>query len=357
MQKIIIDKPYSVKIEEVDIPKPGPGELLVKTELSGISSGTEMMLYRGTFPNFKLKKWAQWQDYPVCPGYELVGTVVEIGKDASSQGKDLKQMDSLGPKSNVMITTTADFKVGDRVICFGEHGEYAISPAVLSAKVPENIPSEEATLGVLTTTAMHCVRRSEIAYGDIVAIIGVGVLGFLTIQHMKNAGARHIIALDLDDSRLEIAKKCGADLVINPGKANPKQAIMDAFGILPDIVIEASGFKGTEQLAMEIARDRGRIVILGWHTDDINFMFGDFYFKELDLRATRAVGPEAGLPYAYVRYGSDQSLIWSMELMGKGLISGKFFKPTRFNYKDIAKAYDLIDKRDKSIGLQVILDW
>ena len=356
MKKIIIDKPYSVKIEEVDIPKPGPGELLVKTELSGVSSGTEMMLYRGTFPNFKLKKWAQWQDFPVCPGYELVGEVVEIGQDAAS-GKDLKQMDSLGPKSSVMLTTTADFKVGDRVICFGEHGEYAISPAVLAAKVPENITSAEATLGVLATTAMHCVRRAEVSYGDSVAVIGVGVLGFLAVQHLKNAGARHIIVMDLDDSRLEIARKCGADLLINPDKTNPQDAIMKIFGILPDIVIEASGFKGTEQLALDIVRDRGRVVILGWHTQDMNFMFGDFYFKEAELRATRAVGPEAGLPYAYVRYGSDQSLKWSMDLFEKGILSGKYFEPTRFSFKDIGKVYELIDKRDKAIGLQVILDW
>lgn len=356
MKKIIIDKPYSVKIEDVEIPKPGPGEILVKTELSGVSAGTEMMLYRGTFPNFKLKKWAQWQDFPVCPGYELVGEVVEIGKDAAGE-KDMKQMDSLGPKSSVLMTTTGDFKVGDRVICFGEHGEYSISPAVLSARVPDNISSSEATLGVLATTAQHCIRRSEVAYGDNIAVIGVGVLGFLTVQHLKNAGSRHIIALDLDDARLEIAKKCGADLVINPQKTNPQKAILDAFGILPDIVIEASGFKGTEQLAMDLVRDRGRVVILGWHTDDPSFMFGDFYFKELDLRVSRAVGPEAGLPYAYVRYGSDQSLKWSMELFKKGILSGKYFEPTRFSYKDIARVYDLIDKHDPSIGLQVILDW
>ena len=79
MKKIYIEGPRNVVIRDEAIPVPGPQQLLVKTELSGISAGTEMMLYRGTYPNLGLKKWAQWTDYPVCPGYELVGTVVAIG--------------------------------------------------------------------------------------------------------------------------------------------------------------------------------------------------------------------------------------------------------------------------------------
>ena len=140
MKKIYINGPYDVEIRDVPTPTPGPGEVLIKTQYTGISSGTEMMLYCGTFPNFKLKKWPQWTDYPVCPGYELVGTVVAIGQDAEVSG-DMSQLDSLQPKSDVLITKASDFKVGDRVICMGEHAEYACLPAEFVTKIPDNVSS------------------------------------------------------------------------------------------------------------------------------------------------------------------------------------------------------------------------
>ena len=356
MRKIIIDKPFNVEIKDVPIPVPKPGEILIKTELSGISSGTEMMLYRGTFPNFTLKKWPQWTDYPVCPGYELVGTVVEVCTDSKEQEYN-KQLDSLQPKSAVIKTDASEFKVGDKVLCLGEHSEYACLPSEFVAKIPEGVSSQEATLGALATTAMHAIHRAEIEYGDTVAIIGVGILGYLTMQHAKLAGTRKVIAIDKDDSRLEIAEKCGADLIINPDKECPTEKILEFNGVLADVVIEASGYKGTEQLALDIIRDRGKIIILGWHTDNIDFLFGDLYFKEAKIIATRAGGPEAGLPYAYVRWTSDQTMRYCLDLISEGKLSGKHFKPSIFKADEIKNVYKMIHNRDLRIGMQALLKW
>ncbi len=358
MKKIVIKGVRDVEIVDVPIPKPKEQELLVKTELTGVSAGTEMMLYRGTYPNFKLKKWPQWKGYPVNPGYELVGTVVEIGESDKKNEGATSQIDSLGPTSAVIKTDVSEFKIGDRVVCMGEHGEYAVVPAVLAAKVPDNVSSKEATLAILGTTAMHAIRRAKIEYGDTVAVIGCGVLGYLVMQHAKNNGARRVVVLDIDDSRLEMAKKAGADVCINPGKVDSVAELRaNNNGILADVVIEASGFKGTEQQALDLVRERGRIVILGWHTENVEFLFGDFYFKETELIASQAIGPEAGLPYSYVRWTSDQSIKWSVELISCGKLTGKHFTPSVFSYKDIAKVYELIDKRDPSIGMQTILMW
>lgn len=366
MKKIFIEGPRRVVIRDEAIPTPGPQQLLVKTELSGVSAGTEMMLYRGTYPNFRLKKWAQWTDYPVCPGYELVGTVVAVGDCGAPENENAERIASLQPKSPIVMTDASEFKVGDRVVCLGEHGEYALVPANLAVKVPDHVPSEEATLAVLATTAMHAIRQAEIRYGDTVAVIGCGILGYLVMQHALNSGARRVIVMDVDDDRLRIAKETGADACINPRKVDAEpgcyqgliQAVKDANdGLLADVVIEASGFKGTEQQALEIVRQRGRVVIVGWHTQDIEFMFGDYLFKEVTMVASSAIGPEAGLPYAYVRWCSDQSLKWSMELISKGKLSGKHFKPTRFHYTDIEKVYDMIDRRDPAVGLQTMLYW
>ena len=356
MKKIYITAPYTVEIKDVPTPTPGPGEVLIKTQYTGISSGTEMMLYCGTFPNFKLKKWPQWTDYPVCPGYELVGTVVAIGQDAEVSG-DMSQLDSLQPKSDVLMTKASDFKIGDRVICMGEHAEYACLPAEFVTKIPDNVSSEEATLAVLGNTAMQAIRRGSIEFGDTVAVIGAGILGFLVAQEAKLAGAGRVIVIDKDNSRLQVAKETGVDLVLNPDEVDLVQAVKDYNGILADVVFEATGARGTEQTALDLVRDRGRVVIVGWHTDCMNFQFGDFYFKEVTLLATRAGGPEAGLPYAYVRWTSDQMRNHAMDLIESGKITGKFFKPSLFKPEEIEQVYDMISKRDPRIGMQAMLKW
>ncbi len=358
MKKIMITNPFEVQILDVPIPKVGEQELLIKTEISGVSAGTEMMLYRGTYPNFAHQKWAQWKKYPVAPGYELVGTVVEVGSGNSANSGGGLQIDALGPAAAIVKTNASEFRVGDRVICLGEHAEYVNVPAVMAAKVPDSVASDEATLAVLATTAMHCIRRAEMKYGDTVAVIGCGILGYLVMQHARINGARRVIVVDPDESRLKIAQDTNADTVINPTKQNAIEAVKESNGgILADVVIEASGYKGTVRQAMELTRDRGRIVVLGWHTDDVTFEFGEFYTKELTMVASQAIGPEAGLPYSYVRWSSDQSLKWAIELIAEGKITGRHFRPTHFPFTDVEKVYQMIDKRNPLVGIQTILDW
>ena len=86
MKSVQINAPFDVTLVEEATPHAGPGEIVVQATLSGISSGTEMFLYRGTYPNLTVKKWPQWRDYPVRPGYELVGRVVEVGPPLRGTG-------------------------------------------------------------------------------------------------------------------------------------------------------------------------------------------------------------------------------------------------------------------------------
>lgn len=356
-KKIYITAPFTVETKDVPIPEPGPGELLIKTELSGISSGTEMMLYLGTFPNFTLKKWPQWTDYPVCPGYELVGTVVAKGADPNQAPADMKQLDSLQPKSACITNSVNDFEIGDRVITMGEHGEYACLPAEFCHKIPKHVSSEESTLSILGSTAMNAVHRANIEYGDTVAVIGAGILGYMIMQHCKLAGAAKVISIDLDDSRLEVAKNVGADLTLNPKNCNLVEEIEKFNGILADRVIEATGVQGTEQMALDIVRDRGRVVLDGWHTKPIIFEFGDFYFKEVELVASRAGGPESGLPYAYVRWTSELNVKHSLDMIANGKIKADAFKPTMFRPDQIVEAYEMIRNRDPKLGMQAMIKW
>jgi 2-desacetyl-2-hydroxyethyl bacteriochlorophyllide A dehydrogenase len=254
MKSIIINGPFDVEIIDEDVPVAGPGEIVVEAELSGISSGTEMFLYRGTYPNFELKKWPQWQDYPVRPGYELVGRVVEVGPPAHGAEAE-GAIASLGPSAGTIVADTDEFQVGDRVICLGTHQQFAAVPATLAAKIPDSLTAEAATLAVLGTTTMHSTRRLHLEYGDTVAVIGMGVVGNLALQHAKLGGAAKTIALDLDRGRLDLAQKVGADHAVHVGVEDPVELVYRyTKGIGADTVVEASGAKDTLQAALEIVR-------------------------------------------------------------------------------------------------------
>jgi 2-desacetyl-2-hydroxyethyl bacteriochlorophyllide A dehydrogenase len=357
MHSIVIRGPFEVEIIDEDPPKAGPGDIVVEAELSGISSGTEMFLYRGTYPNFKLKKWPQWKDYPVYPGYELVGRVVEVGPRATDVHSS-QALGSLQPSAGTIVADTDEFEVGDRVVCLGTHQQFARVPATLAAKIPDSITNEQATLAVLGTTTMHSTRRLQLEYGATVAVIGLGVVGNLALQHAKLAGAGQTIALDLDESRLELARRVGADHTIQVGTEDAVELVYQATnGVGADAVVEASGAEDTLQLALEIMRDRGSVELLGWRTGESHFLFGDFYFKEGTIIATRAIGPDPGVPYSYVRWAYDQSLRLAVEMISDGRLQTDFFEPARYSYRDIREVYDRIDKDPTSIGLQAVLVW
>ena len=357
VKSIQINAPFDVSIVDEPIPKAGSGEIVVQAVLSGISSGTEMFLYRGTYPNLRLKKWPQWQDYPVRPGYELVGRVVEVGpplRGPVSSGP----IGSLQPSAGVVRADSDEFQVGDRVVCLGTHSQYACVPATLAARIPDGMTDEQATLAVLGTTTLHSTRRLALEYGATVAVIGLGVVGNLALQHARLAGAARTIALDLDARRLEMARAVGADHTVQVGQEDPVAAVQRITGgIGADAVVEASGAAGTLQLALDLMRDRGLVELLGWQTTDPSFMFGDLYFKEGTIIATRAIGPEPGLPYSYVRWGYDQSLRLAVQMIAAGRLRADFFTPARFAYTDIKAVYEQIHRDPTSIGLQAILVW
>ncbi len=353
MKSIVITGPREVKIIEEDVPKAGPGEIVVQANLSGISSGTEMMLYRGTYPNFKLNKWPEWKTYPVRPGYELVGRVVEVGPSMSKR----QPAGGFPPGGGVVVADTSEFRVGDRVVCLGSHQEYSKVPATIAVKIPDSVTDEQATFAVLGTTTMHSTRRLALEYGSTVAVIGLGLVGNLALQHAKLAGAAVTIGLDLDPARVDLGRAAGADHVVQVAKQDPVKTVLQLTrNIGADAVVEASGGNGTVQLALDLMRDGGVVELLAWR-HDVGFLFGDLYYKEAKLIATRAIGPDPGIPFPYVRWASDQSLRLVMSMLADGRLKAGFFKPSRFPYTDIAKVYQMVDKDQASLGLQGILIW
>jgi len=342
MKQLIIKNPYNAMFEEVPVPIPRPNELLVKTEVSGVSAGTEMTLYRGTHPNFITKKWGYWTDYPVYPGYEVVGTVESIGSEVTN------------------------FQPGDRVVGCGIHAEKVLIPANYAVKLPEQISSEEGLLAILGTTTMHAIHRSSIKYGDSIAIIGLGVVGMLTLLHSKLAGAGRVIAIDLNQKRLSIAASFGVTAVINAQEEDFYSKVEKATEGGPDIVIEATGASEAIITATRIARPRGLVVVLGYHVKPVELLFGDdLYHKELDIHFSKAMGPHPSLPQPNAQWGGWIPARWTVDQTLKQVVGfmaeGKFdIKPLithHFNCEELPDIFRKIDKGEMEEALQIVLKW
>ena len=331
MKRIVFTAPHSVDLEEVPIPEPGNGNLLVRVSVSGISAGTEMTYYHGA-PELRLAK--EEYTYPIRPGYEAVGFVEKCGA----------QVDG--------------FRPGDRVICPGYHAQYVEVEASLSARLPAEVSNEQATLAMLAVTSMHAVRRAALQYGDRVVVIGLGVVGILAAQQARLAGASQVIGLDVDPWRLKVAKELDIDLVVDARSQTAHQEILSATdGIGADVVIEAAGVGSAITDALLYVRDRGRIVILGYHTGSVEINPGDeFWYKEVDILATRAMGPTPGLPISYVRWTTDRSLKLAIELLARGAIKTNGMLTHRYPYTMADQAYQMIDQRRENF-LQVVFLW
>ena len=170
-RRIVFKSSKEVAIEETDVPGPSADQILVKTSVTLISTGTELTMLNGEFPKYSV--WDKITKYPVVPGYSNCGVVEEVGRNIK------------------------DFTVGDRVLTSAPHSEYVLANPLGTNKVPEGISDEEATFGILGATVMNGVRLAHIVLGECVVIVGAGILGQLACQFSRLFGGFPVIVVDL----------------------------------------------------------------------------------------------------------------------------------------------------------------
>jgi 2-desacetyl-2-hydroxyethyl bacteriochlorophyllide A dehydrogenase len=329
MKTIWFTAPRTVELLDEERPKAGPNELVVQVHVTGISVGTEMGLYRGSEMRLSRAEYT----FPIRPGYEAVGTVVERGAEVTA------------------------FGVGDRVLCLGGHSQYVKTDPALTVPLPDHLGDEQATLAVLATTAQNGIRRAKIEFGDTVAVIGLGVVGLLAAQEARLAGAGRVIGIDINPFRLEVARKLGIEYLVDASKDDPAARVTAITGLGADEVIEAAGNAKAFEQALMLPRERGRVVILGYHVHPVQFVPGEeFWAKELDVFAARAGGPPMGLPEAYTRWTMDRSLRYSVDLIASGRLRVDGMITHRFAYTEAAPAYAMVDQGQDNF-VQVLLLW
>jgi len=365
-----------ISVAEVPAPQLLPGCVLVRIAASVVSAGTERASSEFASKNLMQKARARPDlvrevigkiqrdgilsavqavrsrlDQPQTPGYSSSGTIVAAGEGV------------------------ADLQPGDRVACagagFAVHAEIACVPRLLVAKIPAGDAEtetrfEEAAFATLGAVALHGIRTAEVKLGDLVAVIGLGLLGQLTVQLLKAAGCR-VLGLDINPARAELARHLGADAVAVSAADFRDLCLERSQGAGMDSVLIAAETPSSDpvNLAGAIARERAIVVAVG--TVGIEIERKAYYEKELDFRVSRSYGPgrydsayeQKGrdYPIGYVRWTETRNMQAFLQLVAEKKVRVGPLITHRFPIEDAQSAYALITGKSGDPFLGVVIEY
>lgn len=345
-------------VDEIPLPSLQEAMVLIETEYSLISAGTE----RGSVKVAQANMFNKAKQRP-----DLVKQILENFKKegfSATLSKVRTKLDSLkalGYSSSGVVMASLDtksiFKVGDRVACAGQdyasHAEVVAVPQNLVAKIPENVSSEEAAFTTIGAIALQGVRQADPKLGEKACVIGLGLLGQITGQLLRANGC-HVLAVDYSDYLIDFANKNSVDKALHRNDSNLLSAcenFTNGNGFDFIIITAATPTNDPIILSTKIARKKGRIVIVGSVKMDIP-REPFFYKKELELKISCSYGPgrydsdyeENGhdYPIAYVRWTEQRNMSAFLELLSKGLVDVKPLLTHKFDIEEAEYAYDII---------------
>lgn len=356
-------KSGKLSLREVPEPRVRAGHLLVATQASLISAGTERMVIDFAKKSLAGKASARPDlvrkvidkarrdglvstfkavmarlDEPLPLGYSAAGRVVAVGSGLEGL-----------------------YRVGQRVAMAGaglaNHAELNVAPRNLVAPIPDDVGDEEAAFGTCGAIALAGVRTAGAQLGDVVAVLGVGLIGQLAVQLLALQGAR-VVAIDVNPQRLALAKAMGAELAWTLGEPGLAEAVLALSGGLGcDSVVIAAATESSEPLALaaELARDRARVVLVG--KTGTEFDYAAYMKKELTLTVSRSYGPGrydeefegrgVKYPAGWVRWTETENLRECVRLMSPSLprrLDVGALITHRFAFDQAEDAYELVTK-------------
>lgn len=356
-----------LSVSEVSEPAlAGPG-VLVATQASVISAGTERMITE--FAQKSLIGKAKARPDQV---QQVLEKIKRDGLRATLQSvfARLDQPIPLGySAAGIVIAVSpevSEVKPGDRVACGGAgHAEVIFVPKNLVVPVPDNVDFDSACFATLGSIALQGVRVADLVMGEKVAVIGLGLLGLITVQLVKAAGCR-VIGADVHPWRIEMAKKLGCDVACEP-KGLRDEVARWTNNVGADAVIITAATKSNEpvETASAVSRKKGRISVVGAVKMDIPR--GLFYDKELQLRISTSYGPgrydrtyeEKGIDYpiAYVPWTEQRNMACIVDLISQGKLDIKSLITHRFPIEQAEEAYKLVRNEVQELYLGIVLTY
>lgn len=355
MKQVLIKRGQAL-VADVPRPEDGDDNILVQVKCSCISIGTEMSGVRGSSIPLWKKAWQQPEKVKKVLNMAMTEG---IGRTREAVRSKLETGSPTGYSAAGVVVAVGknirDIKAGDRVACagaqFAHHAEMIAVPRNLVVPIPDGVSYRDAAPVTLGSIAMQGVRRANTTLGECFVVIGLGVIGQITVQLLKACGCKVIVS-DLDKSRIEMAVKHGADMYIHPDDGvDVEQVCRLTGGIGADgvIITAASPSDVIVSTAFNMCRRKGRVVLVG--DVGLNLKRADFYAKELDFLISTSYGPgrydsiyeEKGLEYpvAYVRWTENRNLQEVLTLVKSGKLD---FSDMVQEIYDIDKAHEAYEQ-------------
>jgi polar amino acid transport system substrate-binding protein len=352
-----------LKVADVPAPGAGAGRLLVATRVSLISSGTEKQLMDLAKASLAGKAMARPDlvrrvvrsvqrdglrpaigkvfarlDTPVPLGYSLAGEVIEAGRGVSGHA------------------------AGDRVACAGAglacHAEVNAVPMNLTVPIPAGVDDEDASFVSLGAIALQGVRQAAPTLGERVLVMGLGLIGLLTVQILKASGCR-VIGFDPNPQRADLARELGADAAVAACLDGAVAGFTAGYGADAVIITASSTSSGPLNQAADVSRLKGRIVVVGMVGMTIDRE--PFYRRELELKLSMSYGPgrydadyeQAGhdYPLPYVRWTEQRNMEAFLALVAEGRVTPKRLVTHRFAIAEAGQAYQLMERGEPHLAI------
>ncbi len=354
MKQVLLKKGRAV-VDLVPVPQVGNGEVLVRVCYSCISAGTETagMKEGGKslprrlmeHPENIAKGLQMLKEQGIRRTFALVRGVLDSGQPTGYSA------------SGIVVMTGKDVTgivPGDHVACAGagiaNHAEFIAVPRNLLVKVPDGLSLDLSSTVTLGSIALQGVRRTDPKLRETIAVIGLGILGQLTVQMLKSNGCR-VMGIDIDQRRIEQATGLGMDRGLNAGNGSAVEEVISfSDGHGADAVIIAASSPNSEimEQAMDMCRKKGRIVIVG--DVGLNLKREKFYKKELDIFMSTSYGPGRydaayeiegkDYPYGYVRWTENRNMQAYLELVREGSIRLAPLVEKTYPVEEATKAYE-----------------
>ncbi|ABC78477.1 bi-domain-containing oxidoreductase [Syntrophus aciditrophicus] len=341
-------------LEEVPVPKSGLGQVLIKTTHSLVSLGTERMLVE--FGRASLIQKARQQPDKVKQVLDKIKTEGLL-PTLEAVFKRLNEPLPLGYCNAGVVVETGDgvseFKVGDRVASNGPHAEYVCVPQNLAAKIPDAVSDEEAAFTVIGSIGLQGIRLCQPSLGETIVVFGLGLIGLITAQ-LLNANGCRVIGIDLDPSKLAMARQMGCT-TIDPRESDTVAAVMQQTAdIGADGVIITASAKTDDVISQSarMSRKRGRIILIG--VVGLNLNRAEFYEKELTFQVSSSYGPgrydenyeQKGqdYPIGFVRWTEKRNFEAVLQAIASGLLDVKSLITERVRLDDFQKIYGSIGR-------------
>ena len=334
IKQVVIHGEGKVSLDDAEISDATPpGEILVETEATFISAGTELSGYQGLNPG---RPMPGPPDYPLAPGYLNVGRVLAVGDDVH------------------------EFRAGDRVFSFARHAShhYAAVDGVVVA-VPEEIDSQTAAASWLAGIALTSVQASDVSLNDWVAVFGLGMVGNLAAQLFKLSGAR-VIGIDPVPFRRGLAREVGIEHTVGGSDEEVGSRIRELCG--PEgagITVEAVGHSRVAEEAAELTAPYGELILLGTqradYQADLTHLMRQIHWKWLDVKGAQVwripLRPARG-----VKHSSYRNALLVVDLIKSGRLEIDKLISHRMRPDEIADAYELLlNSKDTCSGIAI--DW